>query len=262
MTIEAPVAPVAPAPAEQPTLLAGKFKTPADLEAGYKALEAKLGAPKVPPSTEPATSLQIPDAPAAPKPTTVEAILQTAGLEPAALAATFATDGKLSAEQYAALEKVGYHQPAVDAFLRGQQAEAKLGAMNAQQVRADAMKIVGGEEQFAHLAEWARVNCTQQERDTFNSMVDGEKATPETVRMAMAWLNDRHGSATGRVQGSGMPTTMGAAPQLAAFGSQHEMVAAMKDPRYDPVFSNGSRNPKHDPAWFADVNRRTLAMKS
>jgi hypothetical protein len=255
MTTEAPVAPPT---TEAPTLLAGKFTDTPALEKGYLELQAKLGAPKQPPSTDAAQgTLKIEGA--APPParaTTPEAIVAAAGLDPKGIAETFAKDGKLSGDQYAALDKAGYGQPAVDAFLRGQQAEAKLAALSGQQLRTEALAIVGGEAQFGHLAEWARANCTKQELDTFNSLVDGDKATAETVRMAMTWLNDRHGAATGRVAGSGMPTTLGAAPPAVPFRDRVEMAQAMADPRYAPVTPNGSTNPKHDRSYYDSVNAR------
>lgn len=257
MTQAAPEATIVAAPSETPVLLAGKFKTPADLEAGYKALEQKLGAPKVPPSTEPASTLKIEGA--APAATTPAEIVTRAGLDPAAIGAEFKANGKLSDEQYAALNGQGYTKPIVDAFLRGELAQAGQAEAAQQALRTEALAIVGGEESFSHLAEWAKVNCKQGEIDAFNKLVDGKESTPETVRMGMQWLADRHAAATGTRAGS--PNTLGAPPQLSAFDNRVDMARAMADPRYAPTTPNGTANPLHDPAYYAQVNQRTLAMR-
>jgi hypothetical protein len=132
MAAEAPAAEATPA-GEQ--MLAGKFKTPQDLEKAYKELEKKLGGgvPTPPPS--------------------IEAVLERAGVRGDEIVANYMSHGHLTNEQYEAIEKVGYTRDVVDQFLAGQAAIASTRVDVTKQAVERAMEQVGGQQQWANLAE-------------------------------------------------------------------------------------------------------------
>lgn len=206
----------ASAPSAETSLLAGKFKTPADLEKAYKELEAKLGQ-KAPadPQTPPAKTDE---------PITIEHakdVVAEAGLDFAPLEAEFRETGDLSDESRAALEKRGIGKEMVDAFLVGQRAAETLG-------RQKVFETVGGETQYREMITWARTNLPQEEIDAFNAVAKGSNFA--ALRLAAAGLYARFEAKAGKE-----PTLVGGGSPPAAdvYQSWAQVREAMSDPRYD-----------------------------
>lgn len=214
MAAKADGTPATPAtPAADPTLIAGKFKTQDDLVNAYKELEKKLGA------NAPAT----PATPADPAKTQgldkIEPadIVTRAGLKQADLEASFTKDGKLTDEQYAALQTQGVSKQMVDAYLGGikAQADVEVGKIQA---------IAGGPEEFGKVIQWARVNATPEQIKEYNAALDSGDfgRISASVSLFKAGFTNHNPQTVGG----------GAAPAVAGFRSQAEMSAAMLDPRY------------------------------
>lgn len=203
--------PAANQPAAEPKgeqLLAGKFKSAADLEKGYKELEKKLGA-KVP--AEP-----IPVIPAAPKVELPEEItldnyqdvLKKAGLSPDSVIGEWQRDKKLSQASIEALEKAGIPKIAASAMaiglssaIEGQQ--AKLAAV----VNDAAAEVFGNRDAYVKAANDASTLLDEQERKAINSLI----TNPATSKIGMQTLKSTIAMRSGRDVGStlkpaGQPT--------------------------------------------------------
>lgn len=218
VTLTTPPAPAdAPPPSEQ--LLAGKYKTPQELEKAYKELEAKLGQPQQPAA----------DAPADPAATDAAAqqAVSDAGLDFEALAQEVQTNGKLTDESYAALQRVGIPKEIADAYIQGQQAlvEKQISTV---------LDPIGGREAYTEMTRWASAVMNPQEIEAFNKAVTGSDLN--TVQMAVQGLHARYTAANGK-----QPNLVQGQPGggQAGYGSLQEMMRDMNDPKYlsgDPVF--------------------------
>jgi hypothetical protein len=202
---------------DKPSLLAGKFATPADLEAAYLALQSKLGerATQEPPKAEPPAPDQL----------TIEAAkdaVQDAGLDFGALEREYREAGDLSAESRAALAAKGITQEVVDQFLAGQKAAETLG-------RQKVFETVGGEQQYRDMIAWASANLSADEIEAFNEVARGSNFA--ALRMAAAGLYARYEAAEGAEPK--LVTASGSRPTVDAYGSWAQVRADMADPRYD-----------------------------
>lgn len=88
----------------------------------------------------------------------VPEIVTKAGLKQEDLEKQYAEKGELSAEQYAAFRKVnpGLGRKIVDTIARGLVAEGAIKTQTLQGIKAEAIKIVGGEQQWDTLRNTAR----------------------------------------------------------------------------------------------------------
>jgi hypothetical protein len=211
------------------TLLAGKYKTPADLEKAYKELEKKLGVPK-------------PDAakPDAAKPATTpegiaEGVVADAGLDMATLSTEFAEKGELSADSLAKLAKVGIPKEMVDDYIAGQEARA---VAQVSKVHA----LVGGEDEYKTILTWAAANVSEEDKAVFNKHINGDF---DSQRLVVEALHGKYikavGSAPKVISGEGAP------PSTSGYESRAQMTADMGDPRY-----------AKDSAFRAKVERKVM----
>lgn len=130
---------------------------------------------------------------------TVDAVLTKAGLAATDLATSWATDGKLTDAQYAALAKQGYPKAMVDGYMAGQAAAAGQAASQKQQIVNDAATIVGGQEALTNLFGWAAMNIPKDEigdpakpaPGTLNHRLND----PKLYKGAIAELQQRHSAA-------------------------------------------------------------------
>ena len=100
-------------------------------------------------------------------------------------------------------------------------------------------EMVGGEDQYNVMIEWAGDNLSEREVDMFDHVMD--LGDPFAIFFAVRALSNSYNNAVG-VEGE---LLTGAAPAVDAadvFRSQAEVVEAMSDPRYD-----------RDPAYRNDV---------
>lgn len=228
---------------EEGSLLAGKYKSEEELQAGilallqkqnegrslediYKDLERNLGRPKEKPaSTEEAPKQE------APKQEDVQN-QQTLAFEE--FEKEFAETGTLSEESFKALEERGLPRHVVETYLNG------LRAMAEQQAQA-IYSIVGGQESYQAMIQWAASNLSEDEIETFNQAVIG---TPAQAKLAVEGLYARFVRANGNP-----PKTMvmggGGASSGGVYASRQQLIEDMNDPRYHK-----------DPAFRAEVHRK------
>lgn len=212
---------------ERPEWLDEKFESPEEMAKAYKELQKKMSEPKAP-KKESAKKEEAP----------VEPSAMTEAIEGATN--EFSESGELSDKTFEALEKAGLPRSFVEAYINGQQ------AMSVQQTAA-IQESIGGEGNYAAMAEWASENLVDGELDAFNSIVEG--GSVEAAKVAVKGLYSQFLAAGGKgpslVQGS----TAGDGG-VKPFGSAAQLTEAMKDKRY-----------ANDPAYREQVEKR-LAVSS
>lgn len=209
----------------RPEWLPEKFKTPEELARAYRELERKLGekAPNQDPK-DPATTTTQDEAREA---------VKNAGLDFTALSNKYATQGSIDEADYEALAKVGISRDLVDAYIAGQEAIAA-------KIVQDVYSTVGGEKNYRAMIEWASKNLTQEQIQAFDRLA--ENGTADEFKLAVEGLYARYTAANGRrpnlLYGGSQAISHG------AFRSTAEVVAAMKDPRYqtDPAYQREVRD--------------------
>lgn len=202
----------------------GEVRTEA-LARSYRELESKVGGRK--------------EEPAEGAPNSPEADPQAATQEDAAKALEaknlnledfnkeFQANGTLSDESYKKLEEAGFPRSYVDAYIAGQQALAERFANEVKQV-------VGGDENFTAMVEWAANNVSQEEIDAYNRAVDSGDVN--AAKLAVAGMYQKYQAARPDeptlVQGSGGRVSAD------VYESRQQLTADMADPRYqsDPAF--------------------------
>jgi hypothetical protein len=202
-------APEQPAPEPEP-LLAGKFKSAADLEKAYKALEARLGAPKAEAAPTPAPA----PTEAAPAPTEAPT-----SIDYTAVAAEVGDTGDISAATRATLSKQGLPDGVIDTVVRGLQAQAN-------EVRQAAYDAIGGKENFDAIRTWAAENLSDAEKNFLQAQVNAGK---EQAKLAMQTMKARFDSVNGS-----KPTLISGEKAASSLGyeSKYQMVQDMKNPQY------------------------------
>lgn len=209
---------------QEPPKLAGKFASKEELEKAYLELEKKLGGGKkeeVPP-VDPSNVDQ----------SKAEEIAKDAGLDINQMQQWYAQNGQLSEEHYKALEKSGIPKEIVDQYIAGQEAQAE-------KYRDSIISKVGGQDNFSAMAEWAKVNMSEQEIAAYNKATSSADMT--VVENAVLGLAYRYQSAVGKD-----PKLLGGQTAgSSGFQSVAQLTEAMKDPRYEK-----------DPAYRKDVQNR------
>lgn len=211
-----PETPATPPPENttgKPSWLPDKFKSPEELAKAYKELEKRVGT-KIPETPTP---------------------LSEVSLEP--FYKEFQDTGTVSEESIQKITALGYPESFVRSYIQGQQS-----LMESQ--NASIMSRVGGREAYTQMTEWASENLSSEEIDSFNDTI--ASGNTHTINLAIDGLKSRWHSSTG-IPGK-TPLVRGDATTSSssgAFRSIAEIVAAMKDPRYDK-----------DPAYRKDVESR------
>ena len=223
---------------QQEQMLAGKYKNAQELENAYIELEKKLGEKSAGDSQEESSD------------------------EPEAEAKTDTDEKTESADGYAFLEDL-YEQASSEKGEISKEMISKLNDMSKQdiiqnflQFRADAANkyqaipdlsqqdvkelkgLVGGDQNYSNMLQWAQSNLTEQEIGMFDSVMgSGDiNAAFFAVNSLAQRYNDRVGY-DGKMLTGNAPSDKGD-----TYRSQAEMVAAMSDPKYDK-----------DPAYRRDV---------
>ena len=106
------------------------------------------------------------------------------------------------------------------------------------QQAADIRSMVGGDEAYGQLTQWAAESLDDAYITAYDNIV--ETGDVRMIQLALAGLQAEYEKANG-YEGE-MLTGKAAAPKVDAFRSQAEVVRAMQDPRYD-----------NDPAYRQDV---------
>lgn len=215
----------------------------AKVDAQAAALTAQLGG--TPPAQEAPAAAQaeppkVPETPAAEPPKDpAEQAATAAGLDYAAINAEFTEKGALSDATYEAIAKAGFPREVVDAHIAGQQALVNE-RLN------EGYNVVGGQQNYSTMVQWAAANMGPAEIETFNKSVTG---SPAEMKQAILGLKAAYEASLGSepklVSGQRTPQAGSETP----FASRAEVTAAMKDARY-----------ANDPAYRAQVMRRIDLM--
>jgi len=254
---EAELSEPAPATDEQTELLAGKFKSAADLEKAYKELERKLG--QRPAENESSTP--------EPKPFTREQAVdhygesivtaaEEAGVDLVAYDQAVKTGGDTTELREKLAAQTGIPAQLIEQYEAAYrpQAKAPAPADGAGLSDADVVELkslVGGQQEFDRLSQWAKSNLSEGELADYNAAVDsGNKAA---VRLALRSLQAR--ASTGA---KGEPELIGggAPPRADVFRTQQEAVEAMR--KTDSKGRNLYRTDKEYQAWY----EKTLARST
>ena len=208
---------------QEPPKLAGKFASKEELEKAYLELEKKLGGSK---------KEEAPVDPSSVDQNKAEEIAKGAGLDIDQMQQWYSQNGQLSEEHYKALEKSGIPKEIVDQYIAGQEAQAE-------KYRDSIISKVGGQDNFSAMAEWAKVNMSEQEIAAYNKAISS--ADMAVVENAVLGLAYRYQSAVGKD-----PKLLGGQTAgSSGFQSVAQLTEAMKDPRYEK-----------DPAYRKDVQNR------
>ena len=220
--------------AEQEGLLAGKYKSAAELEKAYKELESKLG------QQEESTEKAEPEPESEPEPTTLS---DNASIITAASDEYYANDGKLSPETLQKFQGMS-SQDLVNAYLEvtkspDWQAQPPEQVQDVTESQINEVKnFAGGEKEYQNMVQWAGQNLDAQSIKAFDEII--ASGSLETIKFAVSGLKSQYLNAVGyegkMVQGKAAPD------RGDVFRSQAELVAAMNDRRYD-----------NDPAYRQDV---------
>ena len=213
----------------KPEGLPEKFNSVEDLAKSYSELEKKLGE-QTPKEVDPSSQATLKeDAPKEQKGELdiAEKAVESAGLNMENLSNEYAEKGELDAKSYEALEKAGIPKDYVDQFIEGQKA---IGEKQTNTVKA----LVGGNEAYSEMANWAADNLTDAEKTAYNTAVNSKDL--ETAKLAVVGLKAKfekaNGSEPSLLEGQSAPSGE------AGYKSWAEVTRAMSDDRYqkDPAY--------------------------
>ena len=238
--------------AEQEGLLAGKYKSPKDLEKAYLELQKKQGEQsglgkldKETETTEESTGISAEDFYSEDGSVNYETANQVYGdqiskqfkdnnIDPFKMNEYFMeNDGQLSDEMYGDLQKAGFNKDMVDSYLKGVRESYGMAAQEAEApVLSDAEvaevhSIAGGKQGYEQLMAWASDNISDADAKNFDEVIEtGNKAA---VTFAVKALFGQYEDAVGR--DSNLVT--GKAAPADVYRSMAQVVSDMNDPRYD-----------------------------
>ena len=134
--------------------------------------------------------------------------------------------GELSQDAYDALAEAGISGDIVDTWLAGQEAIAD-------QSISEIYNMVGGENNYNSMLDWANNNLQQWEIDAFNNSIENlDPNAMFAVQGLMARMQNAEGIPPRLMTGEAVPST---APR---FESLAQVTQAMRDPKYssDPAY--------------------------
>lgn len=186
---------------EQPgeTLLAGKFKSAEELERAYQELQRKLGQRGQDPTGKDSLPVQPGPAPDQYTPElgkqlygdTVATAIEAAQINPLEMAQKVQAGEDVSSYVDALVEKGGLPRDLVQTYLQGvapASPDGSAGGLSEADV-AELRGMVGGDQQFQQLSQWAIANLPAEELADYNAAVDsGNKAA---ARFALRQLQVR-----------------------------------------------------------------------
>lgn len=211
---------------QEPELLLGKFKSQEDLAKAYAELEKKLGQQSSEPTQEPASPSQGYTTEQAVEVYGQEAVeaLQSKGINLAEVMHQ-ADNGQDISQHYDTLaETFGVTRQMVENYVS--KAQAGEPAADAGLTDADAAEIkalVGGDEGFNELSQWAAANLQKDELADYNAVVDsGNKAAIQWALKAIQARKSGPGAVVEpKLYGGGEPSP------TKKFESQQQVLDAM-----------------------------------
>ena len=222
---------------QQESMLAGKYKNAQELENAYIELEKKLGEKSAPDSQK--ESSDEPEAEAKTDEKAEETADGYAFLEDLYEQAS-SEKGEISKEMMTKLNDMS-KQDIIQNFLQFRaDAANKYQAIPdlSQQDVTELKGLVGGDQNYSNMLQWAQTNLTEQEIGMFDSVMGSGDVNAAffAVNSLAQRYNDRVGYDGKMLTGN---ATKGSQD---TYRSQAEMGAAMSDPKYDK-----------DPAYRRDV---------
>ena len=193
----------------RPDWLPEKFKNAEDLAKAYSELEKKQSTPEEQPAEDKTYENE----------TTPEPMDK--------FYTEYQDKGELSAQSYEELNKMGLNKDLVDGYIAGQEAIANN---DVQQVHS----LVGGEDNYSKLMDFAKTNLSEAEQNAFNDTL--ETGSIEQVKFAVMGIASRAGinaeQPQSMINGDSIETSSD------TFESSAQVIEAMNDPRYakDPAF--------------------------
>ena len=201
---------------QQSEMLAGKFKNAEELEQGYIELQKKLGEPK-----EEKAEPEKPEAKEEKSEDIDTSFLNNLWEE--------AVDGKYKDETLQKLANMDARDIAQMYLKERADAPAPTQAVLSEENVAQLKGVVGGEESYTEMMQWAGTNLTEKEQKMYDSVMD--RGDPMGAYFAVQALAYRFNDAKG-VDGQ-MLTGKAAKSEGDVFKSQAQVVKAMSDPQYD-----------------------------
>ena len=217
--------------------LAGKFKTPEELEKAYLELQKKLGE-KTPEDTEEPVEEQ----PEASEETPEEEPDYEAPEVFNEAAKQYTETGELSEETLDQLSKMDQKElikQYMEFYTKTSQ-QAQQQALTQQQ-QNDIVQQVGGTEAYGEMVQWASQNLDPAEIQNYNEVTNS--GNPAAIRYAVEALSNRYKAANGNE--APLVTGKKAANAPKGFRSNAELARAIADPRY-----------QSDPAYRMDVEQK------
>ena len=210
----------------QDNLLAGKYKNAEELEKGYLELQQKLNTKQ----EEPAQEVEEEESTAEEAEANIlDQLWEEAGTEEGYTQESLEKLRKMSVDELAQM-----HLEYRDSVTKEQPQDKDFSEADIKELKG----VVGGEENYANMIQWAQGSLNEQEIQMFDAVM--QRGDPLSAFFAVRSLayayNDAVGYDGNMVQGK--------APKQNTdqFRSQAEVIAAMGDPRYE-----------NDPAYRRDI---------
>ena len=215
----------------QDNLLAGKYKNAQDLEQGYIELQKKLGESE---AEEPVAEAEAEEEQYEGEEGEEDGSILDELWEYEINNEEFHEDAVAELQQMDPVDLANLHIE-----YRKQVEEEGVGAKDFTEAEMTELKgVVGGDENYKNMLEWAGANLNQQEIDMFDAVMQRGDALGAffAIRSLAYRYNDAAGY-EGKMLTGNAPKTSGS-----QYRSQQEVIQAMSDPRYDS-----------DPAYRKDV---------
>lgn len=239
---------------EEAQKILGKFNSPEELAKAYQQLERKLGQPK----GQPVETAE-PEAPAAPQEYNRETSVNDYGeflsdkfeeaqLNPYEMAAAW-EQGQDVSSYVEKLTATGIPKQVIEQYLARPETQAQADDGLTDADISELKGMVGGEQRFQQLSQWAVSNLNPQDLADYNAAVDS--GNKQTILWALKTLQSRSADSGARepqLIGGGTPS------KTAAFESQHEVIEAM-----NKTNSRGQRLYEVDNAYRIKVEKMLAA---
>ena len=211
----------------QDNLLAGKYKNAEELEKGYLELQQKLNSKQEEPAQEEVEEEESTAEEA--EANILDQLWEEAGTEEGYTQESLDKLRKMSVDELAQM-----HLEYRDSVTKEQPQDKDFSEADIKELKG----IVGGEENYANMIQWAQGSLNEQEVQMFDAVM--QRGDPLSAFFAVRSLAYAYSDAVG-YDGN---MVQGKAPRQSndQFRSQAEVIAAMGDPRYE-----------NDPAYRRDI---------
>ena len=213
----------------QDNLLAGKYKNAEELEKGYLELQQKLNTKQEEPAQEEEEVEEEESTAEEAEANILDQLWEEAGTEEGYTQESLEKLRKMSVDELAQM-----HLEYRDSVTKEQPQDKDFSEADIKELKG----VVGGEENYANMIQWAQGSLNEQEVKMFDAVM--QKGDPLAAFFAVRSLAYAYNDAVG-YDGK---LVQGKAPKQNTdqFRSQAEVVAAMGDPRYE-----------NDPAYRRDI---------